>query len=341
MTAEIRSHAAPVDVSPSMDDVLSRNASRESKLEEASQRKVLAPRYWLLWLLLGICWIAAWLPMRTQHWLGRIVARSIFKIAPRRKRIIEKNIELAFPELSDNLRRDLVQDTIASFGMTVTDTLFVWMRGIDPLIDRVKLVGVEHLVREDGDDSRGTVILGAHFASLDLVAAALSRKCSFGATYRRAHNPVIDLVCRRSRRRYYDQMLEATQLRLLAHSLRNGKIVWFAADQDMGNRKSTCFVPFFGVDASTVVTPFRLARKTGARVVFMSHKRNTEDLTWELTLTPVELASDSDPQCFAKDAANVNKLIEDAVRTAPSQYFWVHRRFKSMANGNRRDYKTA
>lgn len=341
MTAEFRSHATPVDVSPRLDDALSRTGSRESSEVEAIRRQALAPRFWPLWFLLGICWLATWLPMRTQHWLGRAVARTIFKIAPRRKRIIEKNIDLAFPELSDAKREELVRDTIASFGMTITDTLFVWMRGIEPLINRVKISGVEHLTCTDDDDSRGTVILGAHFASLDLVAAALSRKCAFGATYRHAHNPVIDLVCCRSRRRYYDQMLEATRLRHLAHSLRNGKIVWFAADQDMGIRKSTCFVPFFGVDASTVVTPFRLARKTGARVVFMSHKRNAEDLMWELTLTPIELAPDSDPQCFAKDATNVNRLIEDAVRTAPSQYFWVHRRFKSMANGGRRDYKTA
>ena len=341
MTAEIRSHASQVDVPSRADDGHSDRTSQESRIENASRRKVFAPRYWALWFLLGICWLATWLPMRTQHWLGRAVARVIFKIAPRRKRVIEKNIDLAFPELSDAECKALVQDTIASFGMTITDTLFVWMRGIEPLIDRVKISGLDHLTRKDGDESRGTVILGAHFASLDLVAAALSRKCAFGATYRRAHNPVIDLVCQRSRQRYYDQMLEANRLRLLAHSLRNGRIVWFAADQDMGNRKSTCFVPFFGVDTSTVVTPFRLARATGARVVFMSHRRNTEDLTWELTLTPVQLASESDPQCSSKDARNVNKLIEDAVRREPSQYFWVHRRLKSMANGSRRDYKTA
>lgn len=339
MTAEIRSQPTQVEVTPRTDDAYSGSASRKSSLEAATGHQVLAPRYWPLWILLGVSWMATWLPMRTQHWLGRIVAKAMFRIAPRRKRIIEKNIDLAFPELNDDEREELVNDTIASFGMTVTDTLFVWMRGIEPLIDRVKISGVEHLMRDHDVESRGTVILGAHFASLDLVAAALSRKCAFGASYRRAHNPVIDLVCRRSRRRYYDQMLEATQLRLLAHSLRNGKAVWFAADQDMGIRKSTCFVPFFGVDASTVVTPFRLARKTGARVVFMSHKRNEKDLTWELTLSPVELAADTDPQCFAKDATNTNKLIEDAVRTAPSQYFWVHRRFKSMANGGRRDYR--
>ncbi|MCY3884382.1 MAG: hypothetical protein OXG24_05630 [Gammaproteobacteria bacterium] len=340
MTAEIRSQPTQEEVVPQGDDVYSGSAPRKSNLQTSSRRQVLASRYWPLWFLLGICWLATWLPMRTQHWLGRMVAKAMFRIAPRRKRIIEKNIDLAFPELKDAEREELVRDTIASFGMTVTDTLFVWMRGIEPLVDRVKISGVEHLLKDSGDDSRGTVILGAHFASLDLVAAALSRKCAFGATYRPAHNPVIDLVCRRSRRRYYDQMLEATQLRLLAHSLRNGKAVWFAADQDMGSRKSTCFVPFFGVDASTVVTPFRLARKTGARVLFMSHRRNEENLTWELLLTPVELAADSDPQCFAKDASNINKLIEDAVRTAPSQYFWVHRRFKTLANGDRRDYKT-
>lgn len=341
MTAPIQSPSTQIDEPSRIDDVRSGKESAERRVPEVSRNHVLDIRYWPLWLLLGVCWLVTWLPFKIQHWLGRVVARTVFRIAPRRKRVIQTNIDLAFPELSETEREDLVRKTISSFGMTVTDTLFVWLRGIDPLIDRVKISGVEHLSADDGDGARGTVILGAHFASLDLVAAALSRKCAFGATYRPAHNPVIDLVCRRSRRRYYNQMLEARRLRSLAHSLRKGMAVWFAADQDMGIRKSTCFVPFFGVDASTVVTPFRLARKTGSRVVFMNHRRNSHNLTWELTLTPVELASDSDPQCFAKDAEHVNKLIEDAVRQAPSQYFWVHRRFKSMANGSRREYKTA
>ena len=264
-----------------------------------------------------------------------------FRLVPRRKRVIRKNLELAFPDMSDVERETLVEETIRSLGLTVMDTLFVWMRGIDPVMDRVRIHGLEHMRDSENSEPRGTVMLGAHFASLDLVAAALSRKCPFGATYRKIKNPVVDFVCRRARSKYYDQMFEATSLRTLARGLTKGRIIWFATDQDMGNRKSTCFVPFFGIEASTVVTPFRLARKTGARVLFMSHRRNSDDYTWELTLTPVELTAAAAPTCFAEDAKTVNGLIEDCVRAEPSQYFWVHRRFKSMANGSRRDYVSA
>ena len=300
--------------------------------------KLAAPWQWPVWLLFGCSWLVVRLPLERQFWLGRNIAKLFFVLVPRRERIIRMNIALAFPELSEEEQELLVKETICSLGTTVIETLYVWMRGVDSLVDRIQIRGLEHLQRAGDDASSGTVILGAHFASLDLVAAALSKKCDFGVTYRKARNPVVDFVCRRARLRYYGNLFEATELRTLAQGLRKGRAVWFASDQDMGIRKSTCFVPFFGIDASTVVTPFRLARKTGARVVFMSHTRNTEDLTWELTLSPVELARDSEPGCFRQDASKVNLLIENVVREAPSQYFWVHRRFKTMANGSRRDY---
>ncbi len=299
---------------------------------------LIAPWHWPIWMLFGCSWFVARLPLKQQYWLGRSTARLFFKLVPRRERIIRKNVELAFPELSENQRETLVRETISSLGMSMIETLFVWMRGVDPLLDRVKIDGIEHLNDTKNSDSAGVVILGAHFSSLDLVAAALAKKCRFAATYRRARNPVIDFVCHRARSRYYDEMIEATKLRTLAQRLRKGKIVWFASDQDMGTRKSTCFVPFFGIDASTVITPFRLAGKTGSRALFMSHKRNAADQTWELSLSPVDLADTTEPSCYRNDAMKVNELIEGVVRSAPSQYFWVHRRFKSMANGARRDY---
>ena len=300
---------------------------------------LLAPWYWPTWLFFGVAWLVARLPFKIQIRLGQQFAHLLFAIFPRRKKIIRKNIDLAFSDWSDAEKENLSHSTIQSVGSNIAETMFVWMRGVDPLIDRVKITGLEHLARDDAGNSFGIVILGAHFSSLDLVAPALARKCSFGATYRRAKNPVVDFVSRRARSRYYNHMLDATNLRAIANSLSNGNILWYATDQDMGNRKTTCFVPFFGIDVSTVLTPFRMARKTGSRVVFMSHKRDLERLTWEVSISPVTLSDPSDSKCFEHDAAHVNQLIENEVRLAPEQYFWVHRRFKSMANGGRRSYK--
>ncbi len=316
-------------------------AQRKRRIQRSASSnfwRLIAPWHWPTWLGFGIAWLIARLPIQVQFALGRGIARLFFRIAPRRAGIIRKNIELAFPRLEESERDELARETINSLGMTMAETLLVWMRGVDSMADRVQISGLEHLQPAEEETSSGIVLLGAHFASLDLVAAALARKCPFGATYRRTRNPVVDWVCQKSRGRYYDQMLEATNLRALAKALSQGRIVWFATDQDMGNRKSVCFVPFFGINTSTVVTPFRLAKKTKARVVFMSHKRNPETLTWELNLEPVELAQTSVPSCFELDATNVNGMIEDFVRANPEQYFWAHRRFKTLANGTRRDY---
>ncbi len=222
--------------------------------------------------------------------------------------------------------------------MSVIETLFVWLRGIKPLIPRVKFNGLEHLENTQG---QGIVLLGAHFASLDLCAGALSVKYPYGGTYRPFKNPVVEHFASRSRSRYYSPMLLATNMRGVLAELKQGKTIWFAADQDMGTRKAACFAPFFGIEASTVMTPYRIARLTNSRVVLLSHARNDTDLIWEVNLTPVQLSESPEPKCYHEDAATVNSLIEEEVRKNPSQYFWVHRRFKTMRNGERRDYSVS
>lgn len=39
------------------------------------------------------------------------------------------------------------------------------------------------------------------------------------------------------------------------------------------------------------------------------------------------------------DAARVNRAIEDGIRLAPAQYFWVHRRFKRLPPGIPNPYR--
>jgi len=38
------------------------------------------------------------------------------------------------------------------------------------------------------------------------------------------------------------------------------------------------------------------------------------------------------------DTRRMNAWIEDAVRTMPEQYYWVHRRFKTRPAGEARPY---
>lgn len=297
------------------------------------------PWHWPTWILFGVCWCLARLPLGLQYILGRLVARAFFALVRRRKAVIRVNLQLAFPELSAAQRDDLTQRTINEFSRSMVETLFVWFRGVHTLLERVNISGLEQL--HNSEYTQGTILLGAHFASLDLCGTAVSESSPFQITYRDIKNPVANYFAVSRRRRAYEKLYLATELKTVVDELRNGKTVWFAVDQDMGTRKATCYAPFFGVEVSTITTPFRLARLTGARVVLMAHTRNNKERTWDVEFHPIELSTLAAPECYVADATNVNRVIEQIIRNQPAQYFWVHRRFKTMADGQRRDYRFA
>lgn len=275
--------------------------------------------------------------MAVQYLVGGLIARFFFSVFPRRKAIVQVNLQLAFPELTTTQHEELTQQSINEFSRSVVETMFVWFRGVQPLLNRVQLSGLEQL--RDLEWKQGTILLGAHFASLDLCGAAVCQHIPLQITYRDIKNPVANFFAVSRRQRDYEKLYLATELRTIISELRKGKTIWFACDQDMGTRKATCFAPFFGVKVSTITTPFRLARLTGARVVLMTHTRDNEAQTWDIQFHPIELSRLPEPECYLADATSVNAVIEQIVRIEPAQYFWVHRRFKTMETGKRRDYR--
>lgn len=294
------------------------------------------PRYWGVWFIFGLVSLLVWIPLRWQYALGKFLGRLAFSRYSRRKTIIKRNLELAYPAMELRKREAIAAKCMESLSMTLVETLFVWLRGVKPLINLIKIEGVEHLQQSS---ENGVIVLGAHFAALDLCVSALAAHVPLGATYRKFKHPVVEYFATRSRERCYAQLFEASHLKSIVGALQQGKAIWFAADQDMGNRKSTCFVPFFNIETSTTITPYRLARHTGAKLLFMSHVRIDKSLRWEIRIQEVQPSTEPEPICFENEATFVNSLIEEAVNQFPAQYFWVHRRFKSTKSGQRRPYE--
>ena len=87
---------------------------------------------------------------------------------------------------------------------------------------------------------------------------------------------------------------------------------------------------FFGIQASTITATHHLARLSGAAVIPFFHKR-LDSGGYALRLeAPLENFPTDDA---IADTARVNTCIERMVREAPSQYLWVHKRFKTRPPG--------
>lgn len=288
-----------------------------------------APRYWLAWIGLAFARAVARLPLPVLRALGTaagVVAGALLSV---RRHVARRNLEICFPELSDGERRQLLRATLRDSGRMLVEFALAWF-GSDRTIAAIpcRVDGLEHLERAR-TEGRGVLLIGGHFSHLELCARLVSQRIRIAGMYRVMDNTVFERAVLAARLRYADAMFTKDELRATVKYLKRGGTVWYAPDQDMRGKDSV-FVPFFGVAASTITATHHLARLSGALVMPFYHRREA-DGSYALRLeAPLESFPSDD---VVADTARVNAAIEAMVREAPSQYLWLHKRFKTRPPG--------
>ena len=292
---------------------------------------LLSPRHWPAWIGLGVIRLLATLPypllLRVGRGLGAVAARLLGS----RRRIAARNLELCFPQLDAGERERLLEANLRDSGLMLVEFALGWL-GSRRAIARVPVTieGLEHLdqARAQG---RGVLLTGAHFSHLELAGRLLVEHGHqrVAGMYRVHGDAAFEWAIRRARARYAENMFRKDELRATVRHLRSGGIVWYAPDQDMRG-KDAAFVPFFGVAASTITATHHLARLSGALVVPFFHRR-LEGGGYVLRLeAPLDGFPGDD---VVTDTASVSLAIERMVREAPTQYLWIHQRFKTRPAG--------
>jgi KDO2-lipid IV(A) lauroyltransferase len=177
---------------------------------------------------------------------------------------------------------------------------------------------------------RPLLIVTGHFGNWELAGYGL------GLLGFRAHavarpidNPYLDEYLRRFR--------ETTGQKLLAkhgdfskmQSILDGAgIIATLADQDAGARG--LFVDFFGRPASTHKAIALLALEHHVPLVVVGCRKIAEPMKYELLVEDYILPEDYESRSDAVNAMTqrFTSALERVVRTAPEQYFWLHRRWK-------------
>jgi KDO2-lipid IV(A) lauroyltransferase len=274
-------------------------------------------------------WSAAQLPFTLQMALGRQLGILSYHFARERRHICEVNLRLCFPELNEVQHRKLVRDTFIANGIGFIEIAISWYRDVEDFRHRVTVTGFEHVERAMAK-GKGVLLVGAHFSTLEFGGFLFNLLGTMDVTYRPNNNRLFQAAMLKGRQRYYPHVLERSDVRGAMRSLKEGRILWYAPDQDYGARHSV-FVPFFGVPAATITATSRFARFNDSAVVMYSHYRNADNSGYHLYFSEplADYPSDDDEA----DARRINALIETAVRQRPEQYLWLHKRFKTQAEG--------
>lgn len=292
---------------------------------------LLHPRYWLTWVLMALMALLAQLPYRLQIALGLLLGDLSYRLAKRRRRIAETNIALCFTSLSQQERDALVREHFRSNGIALFETAMAWFMPYWRLRKRFVVKGVEHWQRLQSQ-GRGALVIGTHLNSLEICNVEVSRLFDFHCSYRAHNNPVYDFIQHRGRERHNprSKAINRYDIRGMIRVLKRGDWLWYAPDQDYG-RKVSEFVPWFGVPAATVASTPRLLKMAGVCAVGIRHRRLPGYKGYEIELTPpLEGLPSGDHYA---DLVALNRYVEDCVKGSPSEYLWVHRRFKTRPPG--------
>ena len=297
------------------------------------QAEFLKPRYWPTWVGIGLMRLICLLPLRARWQVGKALGILAYWIAGRRRRVVETNISLCFPDLDKHDQKQLVIDNFRSSGIGIIETATAWFVNPIQYRDMVDIEGLDALTQASSE-GRGVMLLGMHLSTLDFCGAVLSTWSPFDVMYRYNKNRLLEAVMTRGRQRNFSSAIERDDVKQVIRRLRKGATVWYGPDQDYG-LKHSIFVPFFGHQAATITATSRIARITGCEVVTFKHFRDLQNGRYQITLERVTQFPSGD---LDQDCETVNKLVERAILEAPEQYWWVHRRFKTRPHNEARCY---
>jgi KDO2-lipid IV(A) lauroyltransferase len=290
--------------------------------------RLLAPRYWLTWVGLGLLRLLALLPFGAIVRVGRGLGVVLRYVSPGFVRTARRNLELCMPELTPEARERLLKEHFASLGVALLEIPFAWW-SLPPerVAKLIRIEGAEHL-RAALAGGRGAIVLTAHFTSMEMAGRALVTVAPAGFLYRPPKNEVVAWALERYRAAYGAYGIPRDDIRAFISALRHNKCVWYAPDQSY-RKKGAEMVPMFGIPAASNTLTSRLARMTGAPVLpyFFWRLPGTEGYLGVIH-PPLE---NFPTECAVADTARFYEMIEAQVRVVPEQYLWIHRRFKGLS----------
>lgn len=293
------------------------------------------PRFWPAWTGLALMRLLSGLPIRFAWLVGAGLGEILYFSHGERRRIVQVNLEICFPERSATERRLLARRHFRAFGQGLVSIGIAWWAPARRLGRAIRFRGLAHY-RSALASGRRIILFAPHFVAIDIGWLALSRERPLCGMYRHVKNPLIDRVTYRARVRFGGQAIDRRAgLRTVIRQMERGIPFYYLPDQDLG-RKHSVFAPFFGVPAATVPALGRLAEITDALVIPCITRQLPRGAGYEIIFkAPLENFPSGDPEA---DARRMNQEIEKAVLELPEQYVWVHKRFKTRPPGEQRLY---
>ena len=270
-----------------------------------------------------------WAPAGMARALGAGYARLLDSAIPRLRRVAERNLSLALPELSAEERTQIADGVFRSIGRLLV--AFARLPGIrkENVGEWIRYEGFEHFERAL-QAGRGVLFATAHLGNWELSAYAHALMAGpMDVLARPLDNPRIDALVESRRRLSGNRViLKQDFARTILKALKENRAVGILIDQN-ASPDNGLFVDFFGVPACASAGLARLAAHSGAAVIPGFALWSESEGRYVLHFyPPLEVTGD-----LVRDTQALQRQLEAVIREHPDQWLWIHRRWKTRPPG--------
>lgn len=267
--------------------------------------------------------------------VGRGLGTLVWKVIGYRREIVLDNLRHAFGDERDESEiRELAHLFYRNLGMTLMEFLaFPRLKKAD-FLKLVTVDGMEYL-DQTADEGKGALLVSGHFGNWEMLGARIAaegHKVSF--IVKEQTNSRVDRIQNDIRHKAGIGTIRSggASIREMVKALRSKELIGLVGDQDAG--PEGYFTEFLGRQASVfrgtayfswkfkipIVTGFIFRQADGSHRV-QADPPFSPDPEWDEETAVARLTE-----------IHVQRL-EAAIRKAPEQYFWLHRRWKTRPPG--------
>lgn len=294
-------------------------------------------KYHLLYgLVKALIFASTFLPRRVWlsfcGWLGLLA----YTLSGKTKRLVRTNLAIAFPEHPDRNIRTLAKETFRMLGKNAGEILRASKISTLDQLNRVLVTHGYENFEAANRKGRGVIFLTCHLGAFDLQVTNMALR---GLSPNIIGTPLKDERLNDLLWRYRNQhgavaIERGRETFRMIKVLRSGGSVALLIDQD--TKVKSVFVDFFGRSASTPVGATILAMKTGAAIVPTYVHLAADGMQHMHILPEVEMRiTGNEEEDVVHNTQALTTMIEGWIRKHPTQWVWMHERWKTKVIGSR------
>ena len=278
--------------------------------------------------------IAKIMPKSFVYMMIKALTLLVYYLDKRRRDLTIENLMMAFPEKSHEEIKQLSKDVYTELSKTISEILFMFVGKFD--IDNAitnRDEAREKLQNLAKNSPNGIIFMTAHFSNWELMAHFIAKNgLPMIVIGRKGNNDLIETNITTPMREKYGNSAVNKKKAMLAmmKKLKAGETVGLLIDQKSG-RTHSAKLDFFGRPAETTLSIASLKLSLDPTVVPVFVVRDS-DGRYELIINePIDYVAEEIEDKEKKLEAmtlKYNKVIEDIIRKYPSQWFWMHNRWR-------------